>query len=117
MKTGLIALFCFWLACLSPARAQVSFGQPESINSTWKFTLKDVENGQDVQLDDSRWQAVDLPHDWSVRGQLSPNLASATGYLPGGIGWYRKHLTVPADKKGRRFTSILKAFTIAVKYL
>ena len=82
--------------------AQVGFGKSESINSSWKFTLKDVENGQDSQLDDSRWQAVDVPHDWSVKGQLSPTLASATGYLPGGIGWYRKHLNISADKKGEK---------------
>ena len=52
--------------------------------------------------DEKGWQSIELPHDWSVKGQLSPTLASATGYLPGGIGWYRKHLTVAADKKGEK---------------
>ncbi|MFV0521747.1 MAG: sugar-binding domain-containing protein [Mangrovibacterium sp.] len=82
--------------------AQPGFGDAECINHNWKFELKDVENGEQQSLKDERWQVVDLPHDWSVRQQLSPTLASATGYLPGGIGWYRKHLTVPESKKGEK---------------
>lgn len=81
---------------------QVSFGQPEKINDGWKFTLNDVKDGQNTSLDDKRWKSVDLPHDWSVKGQLSPTLASATGYLPGGIGWYRKTLDIPKDKQGEK---------------
>jgi len=81
---------------------QVSFGQPEKINKNWKFILNDVENAQATSLDDSKWQSVELPHDWSVRGQLSPTLASCTGFLPGGIGWYRKTMNVPLDKQGEK---------------
>lgn len=81
---------------------QVSFGEPEKINSNWKFTLNDVKDGQTPSLDDKRWKTVDLPHDWSVKGQLSPTLASATGYLPGGIGWYRKTINVPQSKQGEQ---------------
>lgn len=81
---------------------QVSFGEPEKINSNWKFTLNDVKDGQTPSLDDKRWKTVDLPHDWSVKGQLSPTLASATGYLPGGIGWYRKTINVPQSKQGEK---------------
>lgn len=80
--------------------AQTSFGQPQNINNNWSFTLSDAKGAEAENFDDSRWQKLDLPHDWSVKGQLSPTLASATGYLPGGIGWYRKSLNIPADKKG-----------------
>lgn len=82
--------------------AQTSFGQPEKINDNWLFTLSAPKGAEAVSFDDSRWQKLDLPHDWSVKGQLSPTLASATGYLPGGIGWYRKTLNIPADKKGEQ---------------
>ena len=81
---------------------QVGFGEPEKINSNWKFTLDEVKDGQTPSLDDKRWKTVDLPHDWSVKGQLSPTLASATGYLPGGIGWYRKTINVPQSKQGEK---------------
>ena len=87
---------------LLPAMAQVSFGEPVNINTDWKFVLRDVENGQKTDLNDKRWQKVDLPHDWSVKGQLSPSLVSCTGYLPGGMGWYRKNIEIPADKTGEK---------------
>ncbi|AHW60283.1 protein of unknown function [Draconibacterium orientale] len=100
MKLIIAVLLC--LACTNGLYAQSGFGKSEQINGDWKFTLNDVEDGETIPLDDSRWETVDLPHDWSVKGQLSPTLASATGYLPGGIGWYRKHLEIPADKKDEK---------------
>lgn len=78
--------------------AQVSFGQPELINDNWKFSLSDPEQAKEMDFDDSKWRTVTLPHDWSVEGQLSPNLASCTGYLPGGIAWYRKPLEIAANR-------------------
>src|SRR5690554_997952 len=78
------------------------FGEAEKINQHWKFVLHDVENGEQVDLNDRRWQTIHLPHDWSVKQQLSPTLASCTGYLPGGIGWYRKQLSVPAEREGEK---------------
>jgi hypothetical protein len=71
------------------AYGQVSFGEPEKINDNWKFALSDEQRMSSPVFDDSKWQTVSLPHDWSVKGQLSPSLAACTGYLPGGIGWYR----------------------------
>lgn len=90
------------LLSVIPVVAQVSFGQPEKINLNWKFHMGDVENAQAITFSDSRWMNVELPHDWSIREQLSPTLASATGYLPGGIGWYRKTLQVPAEKENEK---------------
>ncbi len=101
LKT-LTLLFVFSLFLGTVAKAQVSFGDSELINEGWKFTLNDVENGQSPALKDLRWQSINLPHDWSVRQQLSPTLASCTGYLPGGIGWYRKTLSIPANQKGKK---------------
>lgn len=89
--------------CLSAfgAFAQTGFGDPQLINEGWKFILEDNVAFKNINLDDTNWQDVNLPYDWSVEGQLSPSLASCTGYLPGGIAWYRKELWVPAqtDKK------------------
>lgn len=83
-----------------PANSQVSFGTPEKINADWLFSLSDPENAFRGDFDDEGWQPVDLPHDWSVEGRLSPALASCMGYLPGGIGWYRKVLDIPAERSG-----------------
>ncbi|MDR1369744.1 MAG: DUF4982 domain-containing protein [Dysgonamonadaceae bacterium] len=102
MNPRKLLLAALALISFIPVIAQVSFGQPEKINLNWKFHLGDVENVQTATFDDSRWQNIDLPHDWSIRGQLSPTLASATGYLPGGTGWYRKILQVPVQKQGEK---------------
>lgn len=80
-----------------PAAAQVSFGNAVKFNDGWLFSLKDDSASHNPSFDDSRWRKLHLPHDWSVEAQLSPSLASCTGYLPGGIGWYRKHFTVTND--------------------
>ncbi len=98
----LYAILVLSFAWTNSVSAQVGFGQAEKINQNWKFILNDVENGQETTLNDSRWKTVELPHDWSIKQQLSPSLASATGYLPGGIGWYRKHIFVPKEKNGEK---------------
>jgi len=82
--------------------SQIGFGDAQKIDENWKFILKDNQDFQNASYDDSKWKTTDLPHDWSIKGQLSPTLASATGFLPGGIGWYRKAIDIPSDKKGQK---------------
>lgn len=89
------------LACLT-AQAQTSFGDAVKFDDGWLFSLTDDPTQKDNSFDDKDWRKLDLPHDWSVEGQLSPTLASCTGYLPGGIGWYRKHFTV-SDNAPRHY--------------
>ena len=73
------------------AYAQVSFGIPEKCNDGWLFQLGDEEDSYRPEYADSTWRHLSLPHDWSIEGTYSPDLASGTGYLPGGVAWYRKH--------------------------
>lgn len=94
---GIITFFC-----LNSIFSQVSFGNPALINNGWKFTLSDPAGAQNEAYSDSQWKNIHLPHDWSVKGQLSPTLASCTGYLPGGIGWYRKDLDISESLKGKK---------------
>ena len=49
--------------------------------------------------DDSAWTSVTLPHDWSVHMPFEQTNSSGTGYLSGGIGWYRVRFS--PIKKGR----------------
>ena len=39
-----------------------------------------------------QWQKLNVPHDWSIEGNFDKNnpAGSGGGYLPGGVGWYRK---------------------------
>ncbi|MBM6992659.1 MAG: DUF4982 domain-containing protein [Prevotella sp.] len=90
MKTKLLILTAFLLA-IQRLSAQTGFGQSENWNADWLFLQADDTTALAPNYDDSRWLRLDLPHDWSVEQPMSPDLASCTGYLPGGIGWYRKH--------------------------
>lgn len=92
------------LAVLSvvPLKAQVAFGDATKFNDGWLFKLTDDSIIAQTAYDDSQWRKLDLPHDWSIEGQLSPTLASCTGYLPGGIGWYRKHFRI-TDNAARHY--------------
>ena len=96
-------LFALLLSLMSVcAFAQVSFGNAVKFNEDWRFVLADDSMAQRIDYDDSRWRPLMLPHDWSIEGAPSQTLASCTGYLPGGIGWYRKHFTV-ADESARHY--------------
>lgn len=97
-------------------QAQVSFGEAKKFNENWLFSLSDDSLGASASYNDSKWRKLDLPHDWSVEGQLSPSLASCTGYLPGGIGWYRKHFQV-TDKAARHYIYFEGAYNRSEVYL
>ena len=71
-------------------------------NKGWKFHLGEVANGSFKGLDDSGWQEVCLPHDWSVSQPFSRDCSSGTGYLPGGVGWYRLRFKLPKGAQGKR---------------
>jgi len=98
-------LFFIAIALLFTARG---FGQ--QVRSTvdfdkgWHFNLGDVPNGESVDLNDTQWRTLNLPHDWSIEGEFSKDNPATPegGALPGGIGWYRKTFTVPATSKGKQ---------------
>ena len=77
----------------SVAGAQTSFGENTLFNDGWTFIRQDAQGAWQPSFDDTRWRAVTLPHDWSAEGVLSPDNAACTGFLPAGIGWYRKHFS------------------------
>lgn len=62
----------------------------------WLFSRTDDPDAWAKRYDDAGWRAVVVPHDWGVEEEFSPALSSGTGYLPGGVGWYRVH--VPATE-------------------
>lgn len=73
-----------------------------NFNFSWKFHKGDLPDGQFINLDDSEWRLLDLPHDWSIEGPFSGDNSSCTGYLPGGIGWYRKTFKIPVSAKDKK---------------
>lgn len=76
-------------------------GGVQNLNSNWKFRRGEVLDGGYKGLDDTAWKTVELPHDWSVEEPFDLQWASGTGYLPGGMAWYRKHFTLPDTIEGK----------------
>ncbi|UOQ50435.1 DUF4982 domain-containing protein [Gracilibacillus caseinilyticus] len=74
----------------------------ENINLAWKFHRGDVPEAWYKGYDDADWRDVTLPHDWSVEEPFSKEHSSGTGYVAGGIGWYRKDFTLPPDAAGKK---------------
>ncbi|SER66346.1 sugar-binding domain-containing protein [Pedobacter rhizosphaerae] len=96
-----LLLFVTLFSC-SAVFAQPGFGQAEKINTNWRFHLGDLDGKAAIDSENKSWQNVELPHDWSVKQVFSPTYASASGYLPGGIGWYSKQLNIAREDKGKK---------------
>lgn len=70
--------------------------------SNWKFHYNDCPDAWYKSFDDSSWEEVTVPHDWSVHMPFSKEYSSGTGYLAGGIGWYRTEFFLPEELKGKQ---------------
>jgi beta-galactosidase len=58
-----------------------------------------------TDFNDKDWRQLDLPHDWGIEGPFDINLPGHTGKLPwSGVGWYRKHFSLPASDAGKRIS-------------
>lgn len=55
------------------------------------------------------WKAINVPHDWVVEGTFENDNAlgsqpAGNGYLPTGVGFYRKEFEIPATDLGRKIS-------------
>jgi beta-galactosidase len=104
--TRLPLLVLSLLVISGPVTAQAPARQRLLMDYGWRFTRGDPAGAEAPGFDDAGWRAVDLPHDWSIEGpydQHAPTGGSG-GYLPTGIGWYRRAFTRPAGPRGSRVT-------------
>ena len=77
----------------------------QSFDKNWRFFLGDSIIMAKADFDDSKWRCLDVPHDWAIEGDfyVSNPSGAGGGALPGGIGWYRKHLLLPELGSDRYF--------------
>lgn len=88
----------------------------------WQFTREDSPAFKEPDYNASKWQTVEVPHDWAIYGPFDPEIdkqflaisqdgqktpiyhTARTGGLPHvGVGWYRKSFLLPDDfKEGDR---------------
>ncbi len=74
-----------------------------SFNDHWRFYLGELNGAEAVAYNDSAWEDVNLPHDYSVDQGFSTAAPAEqeSGYVLGGTGWYRKYFTLPEDMAGK----------------
>ncbi|MGB7328644.1 MAG: glycoside hydrolase family 2 TIM barrel-domain containing protein [Rubripirellula sp.] len=74
-----------------------------SFDSDWRFIQQDLSGAEQPGFDDTAWRQLDVPHDWSVEGEYDEKnwMGAGGGYLPSGIGWYRKTISVPSQWRGK----------------
>jgi beta-galactosidase len=67
------------------------------MDAGWKFSQTDTAGADKASFNDSKWRALNLPHDWSIESEFKQDAPTGGGggYLPTGIGWYRKHFVLP----------------------
>jgi len=91
------------LAASLPAFAANGVRSRLNFDLGWKFFEGDAPGAEAPAFHDSAWRKLNLPHDWSIEGPYAATNAAGTGYLPGGIGWYRKSFPLAAGDRPRRF--------------
>lgn len=71
-------------------------------NDNWKFILGDQSNAQLNTYDDSAWESIQLPHDYSLTQAYTQAGEAESGYKLGGLGWYRKSFTLNSSLESKR---------------
>lgn len=84
-KIKLILLYIIMSLMVSQTYAKIS--SKTLFDKGWNFHL-----GDSTTLSTNSWQAIDLPHDWSIHQNFDGKApaGSAGGFLPTGKGIYRK---------------------------
>lgn len=94
--------------------------------SEWKFHLvSDISSGvYDTSpsvktYDDSEWDTVNVPHDWSIYFPFTENSPSTYegGFLNGGDGWYRTHLPDMSQVNGRIYLFFDGVYMESIVYI
>jgi beta-galactosidase len=90
-------------AATTPSLAQHSARITSSFDRDWLFLKGDATGAEKSDFSDAAWRKLDVPHDWSIEGlaeEKNPT-GQGGGFMPSGVGWYRKHFTVAHSLRDR----------------
>lgn len=111
-----MGLFMFHYPLFGQAKREVL-----SLDRGWSFHLGDIEfpevkghsasyqnakagragGAASPNYDASAWRIVDLPHDWAIEGEVTPDANLSQGYYKRGISWYRRSFKLAPEDKGK----------------
>jgi beta-galactosidase len=100
-----ILIFVFLLFGISCSRqtSEILDSRTTSFDEGWRYLKDSTIEAWNPDYDDSGWRILDVPHDWGIEdlpGQNGVDIIGpfdkssvdkmSSGYLTGGIAWYRK---------------------------
>ena len=95
---------CRWMIETLEDRLLLAYHAPASVttdtslDASWKFIRQDVAGASAKAFDDSSWSTVAVPNTWNAQDAQD----GGNNYYQG-IGWYRKHFTIPTSEAGEQF--------------
>ncbi|MFY0600058.1 MAG: DUF4982 domain-containing protein [Cyclobacteriaceae bacterium] len=117
MIKRILVLLSFWVTGAVNAQIRTE----TIISENWRFSRGEQAGAQEVAFDDSKWELVQVPHDWAISGPFDKEVdkqiiaitqnneeaatekTGRTGALPfTGIGWYRKTFLADAFEEGMK---------------
>ncbi len=102
MKKTLLFAVLSLVAFSITAQKQVRI--KENFDFGWKFGLDSAHSAMMPGFREAGWEEVQLPHDWSIKFDFDRKAGGAAGFLPGGIGAYRKSFFIPASYRGKKIS-------------
>jgi len=107
------SMFFGFTSCSKQPKTEV-ISRTVSFDDGWRFIKDSLSGAEDPDFNDSSWRILDVPHDWSIEdlpGQNGEDIIGpfdksaidrmSSGYLVGGIGWYRKSFTINEEDKDK----------------
>lgn len=100
----LTAFSLLWIVCFGAGASPESEHRKQLFDYDWKFKSGDYPDASSNTYNDADWRILDLPHDWSIEGNLDPEnpMGNDGGYFPAGTGWYRKSFELPSKCKDKK---------------
>jgi len=99
---AIFALLCHTIYAKPPQASRYHL----LMDRNWRFFLDDDSTASRTAFNDNAWRVLDLPHDWSIEGEFKKDAPTGGGggYLPTGIGWYRKQFALPSSVRGKQIS-------------
>ncbi len=111
---GLLASVLLFITSCINQPVPVANSRTTSFDGNWHFLKDSLSGAEEPDFNDSAWRVIDVPHDWSIEDLPAQNGEDiigpfdksavdkmSSGYLVGGIGWYRKNFTIKEEDKSK----------------